>query len=204
MNDPWDLKAINEMDKSSLTQWMSDLLRKEGIFSDTLGGSVSIKSVFTDFYDENLEALFLRETGNLAAVGTSISNLQNLHKLLNFSSISNEKLHFALINSRLDQENHIPGMQVFIHALIAHQVVVFTPKASILALGSTSEWKDLIYTIFKGRVVAIDNLPNEWDSIQLLKQQIEKGVIEQVDGIYLRYRGLIVFGKDLEFVYFKA
>ncbi len=124
------------------------------------GGNTSVKSMVTDPFGDELEAIFVKASGwNLAHIepeGHCGLDLAYLRRARRLDELTDEEM-VRLIRSRLiDYRSANPSIETLVHAFLAAKFVDHTHADAILALTNQEHGRELVEEALGDGVAIID------------------------------------------------
>jgi len=162
------------------------------------GGNTSVKSFYTDIFNQKSRVIFVKGSGwdmsDLNHQGMPGLKLESLLKTISFKKMTDETMVNYLRSNLLDSNSPNPSVETLLHAFLPHKYVDHTHSNAILSIVNLKESIFLIKKIF-GKKLAI--VPYIMPGFQLAKLSYEiYNKDKNVEGMLLLNHGIFTFGKN--------
>jgi len=162
------------------------------------GGNTSVKSFYTDIFNQKSRVIFVKGSGwdmsNLNHQGMPGLKLESLLKTISLKKMTDDNMVNYLRSNLLDSNSPNPSVETLLHAFLPHKYVDHTHSNAILSLVNLKESIFLIKKIF-GKNLAI--VPYIMPGFQLAKLSYEiYNKDTNVEGMLLLNHGIFTFGEN--------
>jgi NAD(P)-dependent dehydrogenase (short-subunit alcohol dehydrogenase family) len=167
-------------------------LQAKRLISSCQGGSISLKTTTVDLYKNPLEALLMQEATSAAPILARLAILRSLAQLAN---LPEAELQRELEACRLTSGSSRPGETALLHACLPVPAAVLITHPAVLVVGCSANWREQAQAILGDQIVLLEYAAL---GTGLFNACAEAARVTAVRGLYLRYRGLLVWADDLE------
>ena len=162
------------------------------------GGNTSVKSYYTDIFNQKSRVIFVKGSGwdmsDLNHQGMPGLKLESLLKTISLKKMTDDNMVNYLRSNLLDSNSPNPSVETLLHAFLPHKYVDHTHSNAILSLVNLKESTFLIKKIF-GNNLAI--VPYIMPGFQLAKLSYEiYNNDKNVEGMLLLNHGIFTFGEN--------
>ncbi len=162
------------------------------------GGNTSVKSRGRDLYGNEVDVLFIKQSGcNLAAIEPAefpAASLDSLRRLRELDALDDETMVAELQRALVDPTGPGPSVEVLLHAFLPHRFVDHSHADAILALTNQPDGEARIAAVLGDRVAWVPYAMPGFDLAKLAADVLDKN--PDVEGLVLEKHGLFTFGDD--------
>jgi rhamnose utilization protein RhaD (predicted bifunctional aldolase and dehydrogenase)/NAD(P)-dependent dehydrogenase (short-subunit alcohol dehydrogenase family) len=160
------------------------------------GGNTSVKTTFTDLFDEPVTVLCVKgsgwDLGSIEPAGHPAVRLEPLLRLRQLGSLSDEAMVNAQRQNLMDSAAPNPSVETLLHAFIPEKFIDHTHATALLALANQPDAQALIERLYGGRVACV---PYVMPGFALAKRAAEIYDAQPgIEGLVLLNHGLFSFG----------
>jgi len=160
------------------------------------GGNTSVKTTFTDLFDEPVTVLCVKGSGwDLGAIepaGHPAVRLEPLLRLRELRFLSDEAMVNAQRQNLMDSAAPNPSVETLLHAFIPEKFIDHTHATALLALANQPDAQALIERLYGGRVACV---PYVMPGFALARRAADiYDAHPGIEGLVLLNHGLFSFG----------
>jgi rhamnose utilization protein RhaD (predicted bifunctional aldolase and dehydrogenase)/NAD(P)-dependent dehydrogenase (short-subunit alcohol dehydrogenase family) len=164
------------------------------------GGNTSVKLKLRNIVGEQIDVLFVKGSGrDLATIepdGFVGLELNQLRKLVNLKSLSDQEMINQLGIHRIYSQTPCPSVETLLHAFLPHKYIDHTHADSILILTHLENGDNLVKKVL-GRKIAV--VPYTRSGAKAVRAQYEKQT--DVEAIIVLQHGIFTFAQDAKTAY---
>ena len=162
------------------------------------GGNTSVKTIYKNIFDENIDAIYVKGSGwdmsNLTHEGMPGLNIKPLLKTLLLKKLDDKKMVNFLRSNLIDSNAPNPSVETLLHAYLPHKYIDHTHSNAFLSLVNLKNSKEICKKIFNNKLGIVPYVMPGFDLAKLC-YKIYK-LDENIEGLILLNHGIFTFGKN--------
>jgi len=167
------------------------------------GGNTSVKLTLSNIVGEQIDVLFVKGSGrNLATIepdGFVGLELNQLRKLGDLKSLSDEDMINQLGIHRISSRTPDPSVETLLHAFLPHKYIDHTHADSILILTHLENGDDLVRKVLGQKIAVVPYTRSGLPLAKAVRAQYEKQT--GVEAIIVLQHGIFTFAQDAKTAY---
>ncbi len=167
------------------------------------GGNASVKLKLRNIVGEQIDVLFVKGSGrDLATIepdGFVGLELNQLRKLGNLKSLSDEEMINQLGIHRIYSHTPYPSVETLLHAFLPHKYIDHTHADSILILTHLENGDDLVREVLGRKIAVVPYTRSGLPLAKAVRAQYEKQT--DVEAIIVLQHGIFTFAPDAKTAY---
>ena len=167
------------------------------------GGNTSVKLTLKNIVGEQIDGLFVKGSGrDLATIepdGFAGLDLNQLRKLGNLKSLSDEEMINQLDVHRIYSQAPYPSVETLLHAFLPHKYIDHTHADSILILTHLENGDDLVRKVLGRKIAVVPYTRSGLPLAKAVRARYEKQT--DVEAIIVLQHGIFTFAQDAKTAY---
>ena len=164
------------------------------------GGNTSAKGTVKNLLGEDVEVMWVKgsgwDLGSIEAPGLPALDLQQLRKLREVESMTDEEMVREVRRCMLDPKGPSPSVETLLHAFLPHTFIDHSHADAILALSNRENGVELCQKIFGSRVAYLHYVMPGFPLSKAVADLVDAN--PDVDGVLLHHHGLFTFADSAD------
>ncbi len=169
------------------------------------GGNTSVKTEITDVFNETVEILYIKGSGQdletIDSAGFAPVRLEVLQRMSQLDHLTDTDLVKIQRSAMTDNTAPDPSLEAVVHAIIPYKYVDHTHADAVVTLTDNPNGEQLVHEIYDERILIIPYSKAGFSLAQTIFHNTCKFDWNKIDGLILMNHGVFTFADDAQTSY---